>query len=160
MFENWLGGIEVYEQKVDRSSIRTERDRRSAQQWNRAGLRAICVIRCRRRNKILCFDIFIASWMEILSEVQMHQTSVKGVGTDIICRSAHLCTVQTKDTQFVGEICRRMACTINCVAVLVNPLVRFKRNCASSRGNGRAFALPGFYRHSHNILISTWEQKT
>jgi hypothetical protein len=28
-----------------------------------------------------CFDIFIASWMEILSEIQMHQTSVKGVWT-------------------------------------------------------------------------------
>jgi len=37
--------------------------------------------RRRRREKLLCFDIFIASWMEILSGVQMEQTSVKGVWT-------------------------------------------------------------------------------
>jgi len=31
---------------------------------------------------MLCFDVFIAaSWMGILSEVQMHQTSVKRVWT-------------------------------------------------------------------------------
>jgi len=70
------------------------------------------------------------------------------------------CTFQTKDTQFVGEVCRRMACAINYVAVLVNSLVRFKRNCASTKGNGREFALPSRYRHSHNILLSTWERNT
>jgi len=35
--------------------------------------------RRRRRKKMLCFDIFIASWMEILSQVQMDQTSVTAV---------------------------------------------------------------------------------
>ena len=74
--------------------------------------------------------------------------------------AATYCTVQTKDMQFVGEVCRRVACTINYGALLVSLLVRFKRNCASREGNVRGFALPSSYRHSQNILVSSWERKT
>jgi hypothetical protein len=83
---------------------------------------------------MLCFDIFNASWMEILSEVQMHQTSVKGVWTLYV--DAVTVRFKRKTSNLLERsavVCK--ACAINCIARLVNSLVRFKRSCASRKGN-------------------------